>query len=37
MILVIIYNENDYQYHYVASIATKNCIGAGPKYVYVWL
>jgi len=37
MIIVIINNDNDYQYQNVADFTTKNCIGAGLFYVYVWL
>jgi len=37
LILIIIFNENDYQYHYVASYATKKCVGAAGIYVYAWL
>ena len=37
MILIIIFNDNDYQYQNVASIATKNCIGPNDIYVYAWL
>ena len=34
MIIVIICNDNDYQYHYVAGCTTKKCIGAGLFCVY---
>ena len=34
MIIVIIFNDNDYQYHYVACNTTKKCIGAYLLYVY---
>ena len=37
MILIIIFNDNDYQYQSVAPIATKNCIGPYDIYVYAWL
>ncbi len=37
MILIIIINDNDYQYHFAAHIATKKCIGAIKLYVYVKL
>ena len=37
MILVIIYNDNDYQYQSVAVYTTKKCVGASLFYVYVWL
>ena len=32
--MIIIRNENDYQYQYVADSATKKCIGALIIYVY---
>ena len=35
MIIVIIFNDNDYQYQYAAPYATKKCIGAKEIYVYV--
>ena len=34
MIIVIIYNDNDNQYHYVAHDSTKNCVGGYYIYVY---
>ena len=37
MIIVIICNDNDYQYQYVAHYATKKCIGEFKFYVYAWL
>ena len=37
MIIIIICNDNDYQYHYVAHNTTKKCIGAWCIYVYAWL
>ena len=37
MILIINFNENDYQYQNVAYNATKKCIGAQRDYVYAWL
>ena len=33
--LITIVNENDYQFQYVAYIATKKCVGAYCFYVYV--
>ena len=33
MILIIIFNENDYQYQYVAPIATKKCVGLKVMYM----
>jgi len=35
--LIIILNDNDYHYHFVASNATKKCVLAFFIYVYVWL
>ena len=35
--MIINFNDNDYQYHYVAYFSTKNCIGAYDICVYVWL
>jgi len=35
LIIVIICNNNDYQYQYVARFATKKCVGALAYYVYV--
>ena len=35
MIMIINFNENDYQYQYVAHNATKKCIGGAVFYVYV--
>ena len=37
LILVIVVNENDYQYHYVAWNTTKKCIGARVISVYAGL
>jgi len=37
LIQVIVVNDNDYQYHYVALNTTKKCIVAKKFYVYVWL
>ncbi len=37
MKMIIIFNENDYQYQYVACNATKKCVGAKTIYVYAWL
>jgi len=37
MILIINFNENDYQYQYVTPNASKKCIGAKVIYVYDWL
>ena len=37
MILILNFNENDYQYHFVAYYATKKCIGGQVICVYVWL
>ena len=37
MILIIICNDNDYQYHFVAYNATKNCVGTLILYVYAKL
>ena len=34
MIIVIIFNDNDYQYQNVALFTTKKCIGAKVIYVY---
>jgi len=35
--MLIIFNDNDYQYQYVAVRATKKCIGDSQAYVYAWL
>ena len=35
--MIIIFNENDYQYQYVACNATKKCVGAFRIYVYAKL
>ena len=35
MIIIINFNENDYQYQGVACNATKKCIGYIYSYVYV--
>ena len=37
MQLIIICNENDYQYQYVADNTTKKCVGGKSIYVYAWL
>ena len=37
MILIINFNENDYQYQYVADNTTKKCVGDDDLYVYPWL
>ena len=37
MRMIINYNENDYQYQFVALNTTKKCIGAYVIYVYAWL
>ena len=37
MVLILVVNENDYQYQHVAGNTTKKCIGANVIYVYVWL
>ena len=37
MIIVIIFNDNDYQYQNVAVYTTKKCIGAYVICVYAWL
>ena len=37
MVLILVVNENDYQYQYVADNTTKKCIGANVIYVYAWL
>jgi len=34
MQIIIIFNENDYQYQFVALNATKKCVGAFLIYVY---
>ena len=34
MQIIIIFNENDYQYQNVAFNATKKCVGAYLFYVY---
>ena len=37
MIIVIIFNDNDYQYQFDAAYATKKCIGTMNFCVYDWL
>ena len=37
MRMIINFNENDYQYHFVAVNTTKNCIGVYKFYVYAQL
>jgi len=34
MQIIIIFNENDYQYQNATSNATKKCVGANLFYVY---
>ena len=37
MIIVIIFNDNDYQYQNVTVYTTKKCVGGSLIYVYAWL